>query len=428
MSKKKKRKAKEAFLADKADAIKAAKKAKVSPLSLYTLTITPKLTIETTKYDPNAPKTVLQIQAAERLAATASLPSTASSALPSSNGAPQPTIQEIRERLHRKIALLQSSRPLPSSTATPSEATTTPAPPPPLKTKESLIQEAQGERLAQSKADALAKKQAKKQARKAYKQALELAQASEASDVDPLPSTSLSVPTKAAAKKAKKASSSSSTTITESAIVPSSSSTSNTVVVVVDDAPTTESDLTFSTLDFATPSAFHLKDHAGPSRPKAANHNNKDPKAALDKLQERARFLSKLSTTSRERAEEKDKWSAVTTRAEGGKVLNEEDKLKKMIKRQDKAKSKSKKVWEDRVEADAHQAAAKQKKRADNIAARNQVRKDKRLGVKKSGKHQKKATAGGEGSKFKAGKKKVNRGFEKGGGRPASRPTKGGKQ
>lgn len=111
-----------------------------------------------------------------------------------------------------------------------------------------------------------------------------------------------------------------------------------------------------------------------------------DPNIALKALSNREDFLSKLTPAARERAEEKDKWERMGMRAGGSKVYDDEHKLKKMVKRKEKIKAKSSKDWADRKEHTAHTQATAQKKREENIAARLQQRKDKKMGVKKSSK------------------------------------------
>jgi hypothetical protein len=52
-----------------------------------------------------------------------------------------------------------------------------------------------------------------------------------------------------------------------------------------------------------------------------------------------------LTPEARERAEEKDKWERMAMRAEGTKVYDDETKLKKMLKKKEKSKDKSRKDW-----------------------------------------------------------------------------------
>lgn len=111
--------------------------------------------------------------------------------------------------------------------------------------------------------------------------------------------------------------------------------------------------IAFSSLDFASSSA--VKDIDTPKLSKKQREQlgknsrlgltSHDPSVALSALNKREEFLSKLTPAARERAEEKDKWERMAMRAEGTKVYDDETKLKKMMKRKEKAKDKSRKDW-----------------------------------------------------------------------------------
>jgi hypothetical protein len=105
-----------------------------------------------------------------------------------------------------------------------------------------------------------------------------------------------------------------------------------------------EHDLSFSNLSF---SASTIKPVDAPRRRKVVN-GKKMPstaEAALERIQSRQKFLSKLTPQSRERAEEKAAWEGASKRAEGQKVLDDEGRLKKILKRKEKEKEKSRKQW-----------------------------------------------------------------------------------
>ncbi|GAA97914.1 uncharacterized protein L969DRAFT_96292 [Mixia osmundae IAM 14324] len=183
-------------------------------------------------------------------------------------------------------------------------------------------------------------------------------------------------------------------------------------------APVVKADtgLSFSHLDF-TPSTsvkpvdIIQKHGNSKSKQNASKHTRretKDPAQALEALEARSHFLSKLTPQARERAEEKDKWEAIQRKAEGGKVLDEEARLRKMVKRKDKEKQKSRKAWADREEQLATSQAGRAKARSDNIAQRAQSIKDKKMGIKKSSLPKKPRKAGrpgfeGQGSSRKSG-------------------------
>ncbi|KAF9484252.1 hypothetical protein BDN70DRAFT_872743 [Pholiota conissans] len=125
-----------------------------------------------------------------------------------------------------------------------------------------------------------------------------------------------------------------------------------------------------------------------------------DPQQALQQLNARKEKLAALPEEKRKAIEEKEKWAKAEARLDGVKVHDDESKLKKAAKRKEKEKSKSKKTWEEKKEHVAHSMAAKQKKRNDNIAMRNERKSDKRKGISK------KARPGFEGKSFAKGKPK----------------------
>jgi hypothetical protein len=114
---------------------------------------------------------------------------------------------------------------------------------------------------------------------------------------------------------------------------------------VQDPAPPAEADLQFSSLDFTAQDTLQPFDTLPGGKAAKRNKAKKDPAAALEKIESRKAFLEKLTPQAQERAQDKDKWAALEARASGAKVLDDEVKLKKMVKRQEKQKQKSKKAW-----------------------------------------------------------------------------------
>lgn len=138
---------------------------------------------------------------------------------------------------------------------------------------------------------------------------------------------------------------------------------------------------------------------AGSTSKKAAQFKTaSNPTQALTQLASRKEKLTALPEEKRKTVEERERWSKAEARVEGVKVNDNEGHLKKAIKRKEKEKVRSKKKWsvsaivvhravatdnlarEERKDQVVASMAAKQKKRADNIAMRHERRSEKRKG------------------------------------------------
>jgi hypothetical protein len=70
-----------------------------------------------------------------------------------------------------------------------------------------------------------------------------------------------------------------------------------------------------------------------------------DPTQALAKLQKQNAKIETLAKEKREVVTEKQKWEKAAIRMEGGKVRDDETRLKKAVKRKEKEKTRSKRDW-----------------------------------------------------------------------------------
>jgi hypothetical protein len=112
-----------------------------------------------------------------------------------------------------------------------------------------------------------------------------------------------------------------------------------------------------------------------------------DAKTALDAAQKKQARINGLDETKRKDIEEKDLWLAAKKRAQGEKVFDDVNLLKKTLKRQEKQKSKSKQEWKERLTNVQEGKEKKQKKREENLKKRRDEKGQKgKKKVKKPGK------------------------------------------
>src|SRR2546421_5198750 len=116
-------------------------------------------------------------------------------------------------------------------------------------------------------------------------------------------------------------------------------------------------------------------------------HNTKkpkgpqDPATALQANEKKQARLAGLDDEKRVDIEEKDLWLNARKRAHGERVRDNTSLLKKALKRKDKAKKKSEREWNERMEGVKKSQDARQKKREDNLRKRKE---DKGFNGKKS--------------------------------------------
>lgn len=83
-----------------------------------------------------------------------------------------------------------------------------------------------------------------------------------------------------------------------------------------------------------------MSNHKG-SRLKSSSN----PAQALQQLTSRKEKLAALPGEKRKHIEEREKWEKATARMDGVKIADNEARLKKAVKRNEKEKTKSKKAW-----------------------------------------------------------------------------------
>ena len=97
-----------------------------------------------------------------------------------------------------------------------------------------------------------------------------------------------------------------------------------------------------------------------------------DAKTALLAAEKQKARLNGLDDLKRASLEEKDIWLNARKRINGEKIRDDVSLLKKSLKREEKAKSKSEREWNERTEGVRKGKEARQKKREDNLAKRKE--------------------------------------------------------
>ena len=133
-----------------------------------------------------------------------------------------------------------------------------------------------------------------------------------------------------------------------------------------------EGNLVFSKFDFT----------ASGKKKRHSDLTGKDYKRLLEKIEKRNEKLKELKSrdeTAAVNLKEKFKWDAALHKAEGEKVKDNPELLKKALKRKEKIKEKRKMKWEERTNSVEKLKEAKQAKRTKNINARKQAKKEKKM-------------------------------------------------
>lgn len=129
--------------------------------------------------------------------------------------------------------------------------------------------------------------------------------------------------------------------------------------------------------------------------PKHKRKGPQDPLTALKAAQNKGARIRSLDGNKHKTIAEKDMWLSARKRAQGERVKDDTNLLKKTLKRKEKQKKKSEKEWGERLEGVKRAGEVKQKKREDNLAKR---REEKGKKSSKKVKGSKKKRPGFEGS------------------------------
>ena len=106
----------------------------------------------------------------------------------------------------------------------------------------------------------------------------------------------------------------------------------------------------------------------------------------IEKRKEKEKTLEESDTRAAVAFKEKNQWQSALQKAEGVKVKDDADLLKKSLKRQEKLKQRSSKKWEERQERTEKMQQEKQDKRRANIKKRKDAKVSKKIAkAKKKG-------------------------------------------
>ncbi|XP_026686250.1 surfeit locus protein 6 homolog isoform X4 [Diaphorina citri] len=107
------------------------------------------------------------------------------------------------------------------------------------------------------------------------------------------------------------------------------------------------------------------------------------PQVALQKLEKTQRLISKLKEKGNidkaAKIQDKVLWNNVLNKAEGVRVKDDKEKIKKSIKRVEDRKKKSEKKWKERIEHTQKQMESRQKKRKENLKSRKDQKIKKKI-------------------------------------------------
>ncbi|CAI4227396.1 unnamed protein product [Auanema sp. JU1783] len=143
---------------------------------------------------------------------------------------------------------------------------------------------------------------------------------------------------------------------------------------------TEEGNIVYSKFDFIVKDDERKK--RSTNAEKRDKFTGKDYKSLLNKVEKRDEKLANLHKNEPEKAKEMEesiKWNRVLKKAEGVKVKDNAELLKKGLKRKEKLKQKKLDKWDSRVEKVKTDKSAKQDKRTTNLQKRVDDKKKKKL-------------------------------------------------
>ena len=112
------------------------------------------------------------------------------------------------------------------------------------------------------------------------------------------------------------------------------------------------------------------------------NLSGRDYEGLLKKVQAKKQKIAEVKKSNPDKAEEmikQDKWKAALDRAEGKKVRDDPELLKKSIRKKKEKKKHSEKKWTEREEKTTQLKADRQKKRKTNLRGRTDARTAKKV-------------------------------------------------
>ena len=129
-------------------------------------------------------------------------------------------------------------------------------------------------------------------------------------------------------------------------------------------------------------SKFDFTDNVRPQTQKSDLPTGSNYKQLLQKVQKRKEKMQDIQSKDAEKAskiKQKMAWKTALSKAEGVKVKDNPELLKKAIKKKEQKKEKRKRDWTERKEKVDEQMKKKQDKRQRNIKKKKQARIDKKI-------------------------------------------------